>query len=404
MSEVWNGTTWSVETMPMPSGGTQLGIHGVSCPSYECIAVGQVSMGGKPTTIAERWNGSAWHIQSPMPTPPGNQEVVRLQGVSCTSLSACTAVGQYSVTPEPGDPYETNNTLVERWNGTEWTIQSSPNPTGTIHDLDGVSCSSSTSCMAVGSYGSNAFHESTSILLAESWNGSSWTAISAPAPPVGTGSGALYQVSCSTSSACVAAGGDALEWWNGTEWTLGSWTKPAGENTSEGELTGISCTATTVCTAVGNYNSGSNQLSLAEAIGAPVVETAAPTNVSKTGATLNGYVNAYGYETTYVFEYGTTKSYGTSVPVPAGKFAAGWTKNSVSQTITGINLNETAYHYRLVATNVDSTTYGEDQVIGPRPWTITATPNPSGGSENTLEGVTCPSTTSCFAVGSYKST
>ena len=54
--------------------------------------------------MAERWNGTAWAMQS-IPNPNGSGQ---LNGVSCTSASACTAVGYYG-------GYVT---LAERWNGT----------------------------------------------------------------------------------------------------------------------------------------------------------------------------------------------------------------------------------------------------------------------------------------------
>ncbi len=41
--------------------------------------------------------------------------------------------------------------------------------------------------------------------------------------------------------------------------------------------------------------------------------TQAATNLSKTGATLNGTVNPNGLSTTVTFEYGTTTSYDSSV-------------------------------------------------------------------------------------------
>jgi hypothetical protein len=63
--------------------------------------------------------------------------------VSCISSSSCTAVGyQY-------DPTEQN--LAESWDGTSWTAEPSSNPpTATSSYLDAVSCISSSSCTAVG--------------------------------------------------------------------------------------------------------------------------------------------------------------------------------------------------------------------------------------------------------------
>jgi hypothetical protein len=89
-------------------------------------------------TLAEAWNGSTWTMQA-APNPSGSQNAV-LREVSCTSAAACTAVGESS-----------GRTLAERWNGANWTIQSTPNPAG-LPALSGVSCTSSTSCTAVGKY------------------------------------------------------------------------------------------------------------------------------------------------------------------------------------------------------------------------------------------------------------
>jgi hypothetical protein len=44
-------------------------------------------------TLAERWNGSGWEIQ-PTPNPAGATDL-NLAGVSCPTRRACTAVGTY---------------------------------------------------------------------------------------------------------------------------------------------------------------------------------------------------------------------------------------------------------------------------------------------------------------------
>ena len=46
--------------------------------------------------------------------------------------------------------------------------------------------------------------------------------------------------------------------------------------------------------------------------------TEAATLVTTTSATLNGTVNPGGLATTYYFEYGTTTSYGTDIPITPG--------------------------------------------------------------------------------------
>jgi hypothetical protein len=45
-----------------------------------------------------------------------------------------------------------DQTLIEKWNGSTWSLVSSPNRSSTQdNDLDGVSCVSSSFCMAAGS-------------------------------------------------------------------------------------------------------------------------------------------------------------------------------------------------------------------------------------------------------------
>jgi hypothetical protein len=91
----------------------------------------------------------------------------------------------------------------------------------------------------------------------------------------------------------------------------------------------------------------------------PSVTTGAAINVLPDGAKLLGKVNAQGSVTSYHFEYGPTTSYGQSAP--AGS-VVGEVDEGVSAVVTGL-LPDTAYHYRLVATNAGGTTFGDDQAL-----------------------------------------
>src|SRR5262249_22596063 len=169
LAERWDGTTWSIQPTPnppSPGGGT---LNWVACPSLSaCTAVGAaVDPSSAPlATLAERWNGTRWSIQ-PTPNPAGGQGP-RLEGVACPSPSACTAVGGSFA----------NASLAERWNGTKWVIQASPNPEGQIFDLMlwSVACSRPLHCMAVGKYASFATQLpaplAPQLTLAAQWNGS----------------------------------------------------------------------------------------------------------------------------------------------------------------------------------------------------------------------------------------
>jgi hypothetical protein len=89
----------------------------------------------------------------------------------------------------------------------------------------------------------------------------------------------------------------------------------------------------------------------------PVVTTGSVGAVTLNSATLNGTVNPNGLSTTYVFEWGTTTSYGNITAIQS----AGSDSNLVAATanLTGLTEN-TLYHYRLVATNNAGTTHGVD--------------------------------------------
>ncbi len=84
--------------------------------------------------------------------------------MSCPSAAACTAVGSYA------NSAGTGLTLAERWDGTTWSVQTTPNPPGgrAFNNLLGVSCPSRVACTAVGDYGDST---GTQSILAESYSG-----------------------------------------------------------------------------------------------------------------------------------------------------------------------------------------------------------------------------------------
>jgi hypothetical protein len=141
LAERWNGTSWSVMTYPQTYGH----LKGIVCAStVSCIAVGDKtsSNGGAPVlAVVARFNGSTWTVQS-VPKPAGSQ-YSSLASMSCSSAAACTAVGGYS----SDNPNYADNNLALRYNGSTWSVQS-PLPGG--FGLGGVSCGSATACQAVG--------------------------------------------------------------------------------------------------------------------------------------------------------------------------------------------------------------------------------------------------------------
>ena len=98
--EQWNGTSWSVLATPSISGSMGAWFQAVSCATATgCNAVGaNLNSSGVEVTVAEKWNGSAWTIKS---SPnPGTATQSFLLAVSCVP-TACSATGAYSTSSPP---------------------------------------------------------------------------------------------------------------------------------------------------------------------------------------------------------------------------------------------------------------------------------------------------------------
>src|SRR5262249_26292539 len=139
LAERWNGTRWTIQGTPNPpQGGGEL--NGVACTSASaCTAAGNSNAGN----LAERWNGHTWSIQ-PTPNPPPAQFTF-LNTMACATAPACPRAGAYITPSGAFQP------LAERWNGTSWAIQPTPRLAGgAMGLLIGVACTSATGCTAVG--------------------------------------------------------------------------------------------------------------------------------------------------------------------------------------------------------------------------------------------------------------
>jgi hypothetical protein len=249
LAEKWNGTKWSVVASPDPAGSSGTTLYGVACTSAKnCLAVGSYYLSSSRTTLvaAEKWNGTKWSLVS-APSPSGFTTTY-LAAITCTSATNCWAAGSSS----GASSYAT---LIERWNGSKWSIVSSPSPSAAKPDvLSGVTCGSASQCWAVGYW----FPGTDSGSLTEEWNGSKWSVVTTP----GTGSGELIGDACSGASSCLAVGiGDSLlaiaQHWNGTAWAATTPAAPSGASSSE--LNASACTGASACESVGYYGkSGTN--------------------------------------------------------------------------------------------------------------------------------------------------
>lgn len=92
------------------------------------------------------------------------------------------------------------------------------------------------------------------------------------------------------------------------------------------------------------------------ALSPPGTTTGSATAVGLSSATLAGQVNSNNNETSYDFQYGATSSYGATTPA---QITNGNAALPVSATLKGLTPG-TTYHYRLLATNANGTSYGAD--------------------------------------------
>jgi hypothetical protein len=103
----------------------------------------------------------------------------------------------------------------------------------------------------------------------------------------------------------------------------------------------------------------------------PTVSGVEAREITDTTAVLGGRVDPNHSQTTYHFEYGTDTSYGNTTPVDSA--GSGARSVAVSKAITGLQPN-TAYHFRLVASNPAGETEGTDHTFT----TDADPPQPSG--------------------------
>jgi hypothetical protein len=178
------------------------------------------------------------------PIPPGVD--VALDGVSCPTTGSCLAVGGETLAG-------TLAPVAETFNGSTWTLRHPLNaiaPFGA--QLSAVSCFSPTDCTAVGVAYAHEMEEP----FAEQWDGRSWR-IEKIADAL---AGDLSAVSCPSATTCVAVGTTdgrplAEEWTSGIGWSIMSVPPVAPYGAS---LTGVSCPVAGDCYAVGENGDAYN--------------------------------------------------------------------------------------------------------------------------------------------------
>jgi hypothetical protein len=253
ITEHWNGHHWTIVPLPHPHRYPNANLDAVSCPDRtDCFAVGNYvkhPSEGDSALLIEHWDGHTWSVQA----APHAFAASALYGISCTSATSCVAVGY-------DEPTAYAYPLTEYWDGTTWTRIE---PRETINSqsmrLGGVSCTSRTACLAAGDYNANNAR-STNRVLAESVAPPATATLLSPTNVSARRGDNFWAASCTTATNCFVTGQQETdasglhvkpltERWNGTGWTIIA--TPAVHHTSYYRLLGVGCVTASDCFAVG---------------------------------------------------------------------------------------------------------------------------------------------------------
>src|SRR5215472_5955939 len=227
----WDGTAWTI--MPTPaaaSGGRLASLYDVAdLGPANAWAVGQ---GKDARPLAEHWDGTAWSVVPvPVPAVPSGTGFANavLSSISAVSPTDIWAVGTTTAI-QNADKAVTRFTLAMHYNGTAWSIVKTANtaePTG----LSGVTAISATNAWAVGN-GFNNVHDTSATVankaVIEHWNGTAWSIVTSPAGLI-----SVDRISAASATDIWASGQAPLQTiggtpvpvartlhWNGTAWSV----------------------------------------------------------------------------------------------------------------------------------------------------------------------------------------
>ncbi|HEY6279720.1 MAG TPA: hypothetical protein VIX86_25710 [Streptosporangiaceae bacterium] len=244
-------TGWTVVTIPQPSAATVL-YGAFARTSSDVWVVGrQFGPTGQPAPppVAYHWNGSAWSLLT-MPTTPAAASVGAVSASSATDAWTVGWTGGYR-----------HIALTEHWNGTAWSMVPGPVSSAKLFALRGVADLSPTNAYAIGSDLGVAYHwdgtawstfalpdasfaasamtavSATDIWLvgsgsagaeAMNYNGSAWTVV--PVQQPSGNAAALNGITAVAANDIWAVGdvknasgiavGTLTEHWNGSNWSI----------------------------------------------------------------------------------------------------------------------------------------------------------------------------------------
>jgi hypothetical protein len=284
--------------------------------------------------------------------------------------------------------------------------------------LLGVTCVARSDCWAVG-FGGTANIADVSQTLAEHWDGSTWSIVPTPDTSF-TQPNQLSAISCPSTTDCWAVGravpakkGDVqnlVEHWDGNEWSI-----VASRDTKRkqiNELNAVTCVGGSDCWAAGIADNGAGLFfgeTLAEhwdGTAWSIVRTPDASGPSVGSNELNG-ISCSAISDCWAVGIAFTGSMGPNHTLAEHWDGRTWNivaspNTSLSQTnvLSGVTCATSSDCW---AVGLGGSSNEEVQTLAEHwdgtAWSIVPTPDTSVGLENRLLGVTCVSSADCWAVG-----
>jgi hypothetical protein len=172
LAHQFDGTRWTA--YPLPNvGAQQNSLLAVSMPSAgKAWAVGYYESGKfQQQTLIQHYDGTVWSVVS-SPSPGALQNI--LFGVAAISDSDVWAVGAQQ------DAKGLWHTLTEHWNGTAWSVVNAVDAGVSGNQFYAVKALATNNVYAVGQQAGSGFPNEA---LIEHWDGTAWSVVSGPVDP-----------------------------------------------------------------------------------------------------------------------------------------------------------------------------------------------------------------------------
>ena len=223
--EHWNGTKWALIHVPQPAGQQAVlsGVDDLAPDNAWAVGESFSGSGQNGLTLIEHWNGTAWSIvPSPSPAVGAGGDSNVLTSISGTGSDDLWADGS-----ENNENTATLSVLLEHWDGTAWTVATSPTPMFASQIATAITAISPDDVWVVGEQ----FTDSMRTLAAH-WDGTAWSIVRTPdLSSAGTPQNQLTGVSAAGPDDVWASGfANNVDkhnldvpytlHWNGTTWQL----------------------------------------------------------------------------------------------------------------------------------------------------------------------------------------